>query len=106
MNALLDVRALGVGAAGIGLVEDVSFSVAAGEAFGIVGESGCGKSTTVRAVIRLLAGRLRVTAGSVAFEGVDLARLDEPAMRAGSGRPTSRITSVVRAARPAPEVRA
>jgi len=89
MNTLLDVRALGVGtgdgAAAIRLVEDVSFSVAAGEAYGIVGESGCGKSTTIRAVIRLLAGRLRVTSGSVAFEGVDLVRLDETALQGVRG---------------------
>lgn len=89
MNALLDVRALdvgtGSGATEIRLVEDVSFSVAAGEAYGIVGESGCGKSTTIRAVIRLLAGRLRVTSGSIAFEGVDLARLDETALRSVRG---------------------
>ncbi len=85
MNALLDVRALGVGAGDIRLVEAVSFSVAAGEAYGIVGESGCGKSTTVRAVIRLLAGRLRVTSGSILFEGADLARLDETALQGVRG---------------------
>ena len=85
MNALLDVRGLGVGmgrgAAEVRLVQDLSFSVAAGEAYGIVGESGCGKSTTVRAVIRLLAGRLHVTSGSILFENLDLARLDETALR-------------------------
>ena len=85
MNTLLDVRTLSVGikngTAEIRLVEDVSFSIAAGEAYGIVGESGCGKSTTIRAVIRLLAGRLRVSAGSIAFEGLDLARMDETALQ-------------------------
>ena len=81
MTPLLDVRALSVGAGAVRLVQDVSFRVAAGEAYGIVGESGCGKSTTVRAVIRLLAGRLRVIAGQVLFEGADLAALDEAALQ-------------------------
>ena len=85
MTALLDVQGLSVGmgsgAAEIRLVDDVSFQVGAGEAYGIVGESGCGKSTTIRAVIRLLAGRLRVTAGHVLFAGTDLAQLGEAALQ-------------------------
>ena len=89
MTTLLDVCALGVGmgssSAAIRLVEDVSFSVGAGEAYGIVGESGCGKSTTIRAVIRLLAGHLHVTGGSIVFEGTDLARLDEATLRSVRG---------------------
>ena len=61
MADLLAVEHLGIGIPGkagsVALVEDVSFTVRAGEAYGIVGESGCGKSTTIRAIIRLLAGR-------------------------------------------------
>jgi oligopeptide transport system ATP-binding protein len=49
-------------------VDGVSFSVEKGETLGLVGESGCGKSTTGRAVLRLIAP----TAGSIVFEGVDL----------------------------------
>jgi len=49
-------------------VDGVSFSVEKGETLGLVGESGCGKSTTGRAVLRLIAP----TAGSITFEGVDL----------------------------------
>ena len=46
-------------------VDDVSFSVNEGETLGLVGESGCGKSTTGRCVTRLL----DTTSGNIAFEG-------------------------------------
>jgi peptide/nickel transport system ATP-binding protein/oligopeptide transport system ATP-binding protein len=59
-------------------VDDVSFTVGRGEFLAIVGESGCGKSTVGRLVLRLL----EPTAGSVRFEGEDLLALGEPAMRA------------------------
>ncbi len=55
-------------------VDDVSFSVEKGETLGLVGESGCGKSTTGRAVLRLI----EATAGEVTFEGIDV-------MKAGRG---------------------
>src|SRR4051812_46895569 len=49
-------------------VEDVSFSIASGEAFGLVGESGCGKSTAARALLRLI----EPDAGTVRFRGEDM----------------------------------
>lgn len=52
-------------------VDDVSFDVYKGETLGIVGESGCGKSTTARLINQLI----RPTAGSVKFKGQDLASL-------------------------------
>ena len=58
-------------------VDDVSFSVSRGETLGIVGESGCGKSTTGRAILRLL----EPTGGQVYFDGVDLATLSREEMR-------------------------
>jgi oligopeptide/dipeptide ABC transporter ATP-binding protein len=58
-------------------VDGVSFHVDSGETLALVGESGCGKSTTGRLVLRLLTP----TSGSVHFEGRDLATLSEDAMR-------------------------
>ena len=58
-------------------VDDISFEVRRGETLGLVGESGCGKSTTGRAVIRLR----EATAGKVSFDGVDLFSLKANALR-------------------------
>lgn len=58
-------------------VDDVSFELYEGETLGIVGESGCGKSTTGRAIMRLH----EPTAGSITFDGVELTALDAEAMR-------------------------
>lgn len=58
-------------------VDGISFSVNGGETFGLVGESGCGKSTTARAILNLIPP----TAGSVSLEGRNIAGLGESAMR-------------------------
>ena len=58
-------------------VSEVSFDVVSGETLGIVGESGCGKSTVARAIIRLV----DITAGEVIYEGQDLAGLEGEDLR-------------------------
>jgi oligopeptide/dipeptide ABC transporter ATP-binding protein len=67
-------------------VNGVSLDVGAGETLGIVGESGCGKSVTARAVIGTLPRTARVVRGEVQFDGRDLLRLAERRMRAVRGR--------------------
>lgn len=57
-------------------VDDISFYIRRGETFGLVGESGCGKSTTGRTLIRLY----DVTSGSIEYDGVDISRLNEKEM--------------------------
>jgi peptide/nickel transport system ATP-binding protein len=58
-------------------VDDVSFAIKRGEAFGLVGESGCGKTTTGRAILRLLPA----TSGAVFFEGQDILKLPLSALK-------------------------
>jgi peptide/nickel transport system ATP-binding protein len=59
-------------------VDDVSFQIRRGEAFGLVGESGCGKTT----IGKMLVGLLQPTSGSIIFEGQDLTKLGKKERRA------------------------
>src|ERR1700744_1115784 len=88
MSALLEVKNLKVhfpvkrGMFGqphefVKAVDNVSFSIAPGETVGLVGESGCGKTTLGRAIVRLV----EPTSGSVSLEGTDITQLNGTALR-------------------------
>ena len=62
-------------------VDGISFDIAAGECYALLGESGCGKSMTALGIMRLLPAAARVASGSVNFEGGDLLALPESGMR-------------------------
>jgi oligopeptide/dipeptide ABC transporter ATP-binding protein len=62
-------------------LEDVSFDVMPGQTVGLVGESGCGKTTTLMSVMRLLPASGRITAGKVLFNGTNLLSLSDAQMR-------------------------
>ena len=67
-------------------VEDVTFSVNVGEKVGIMGETGCGKSVTIRSILGLIRPPGRIDTGSVMFAGSDLLKASKPELRAIRGR--------------------
>ena len=71
------IRSRAGGASVLRAVDDVSFTIPKGMSLGLVGESGCGKSTAARCVLRLL----EPTSGEVVFDGLDLRALSGRAMR-------------------------
>jgi oligopeptide/dipeptide ABC transporter ATP-binding protein len=62
-------------------VEDVSFTLRAGETLGLVGESGCGKTTTCLSIVGLLPSAARIVGGQVILNGTDLAKKSRREMR-------------------------
>ncbi len=83
---LLSVRGLGTDFVGLDgsvahALEDVSFDLYPGQTLGLVGESGCGKTTTLLSLMRLLPAAGRIVSGQVLFDGTDLLALSEREMR-------------------------
>jgi peptide/nickel transport system ATP-binding protein len=87
---LLEVDHLSIYFRDHAVVNDLTFSVAAGEVLGLVGESGSGKSLTSLSILRLLDGAARVE-GAIRFDGTDLLRLKPEQMRQYRGRKIAMI---------------
>jgi peptide/nickel transport system ATP-binding protein len=73
------------------VIPGLSFAVRPREAFGLVGESGCGKSTVALAIMRYLGSAGRLTSGRILFEGRDMAALNEDELRMLRGRRVAMI---------------
>ena len=91
VTALLEVDGLSIrfpaGDGGVAMAADrVDLRVEEGATLGLVGESGCGKSVTALALLRLVPEPGRIVAGRILFRGVDLMRLPEKEMRTYRGR--------------------
>ncbi|MGQ0662168.1 MAG: ABC transporter ATP-binding protein [Pseudomonadota bacterium] len=79
---VLSVEGLNLTVAGTPLVEDISFALARGEMLGLVGESGCGKTITALAVMRLVPDPpVKIASGRILLDGTDLLALDAEALR-------------------------
>jgi len=76
-RAALSVQALTVAVGGVTVVRDVDFEVAVGEVVGVLGESGCGKTITAKAILGLLPAGGEITAGGIVFDGANLTALRE-----------------------------
>ncbi len=72
-------------------VEEVSFDIFKGEILGLVGESGCGKSTMGKALMRMIAPPGEISGGQIVFDGEDIMAYDEDQMRDFRGRRVSMI---------------
>ena len=83
--SLLSVRNLSTefksGGRWLEAVSDVSFDLQRGEILGLVGESGCGKSTIAYSLMRLLANNARISSGEVWLDDIDLIAINEQALQ-------------------------
>ena len=75
----------------VSAVDGVSFDIFRGEILGLVGESGCGKSTMGKALMRMIQPPGWISAGQLIFEGEDIMAYDEDQMRDFRGRKISMI---------------
>jgi oligopeptide/dipeptide ABC transporter ATP-binding protein len=80
-DPILEVRGLRLSISGdegvAKILDHIDFTLERGRILGIVGESGCGKSTIIRAIIGILPAGARIEAGTIRFDGEDLLALDE-----------------------------
>lgn len=95
METLLEVKDLRTSffthAGEVKAVDGVGFQVAAGEAVGVVGESGCGKSVTALSIMGLLQYPGRIVSGSINFNGRDLVKVPDKEMQGVRGNEISMI---------------
>jgi peptide/nickel transport system ATP-binding protein len=73
------------------VLRGVSFSIQPGEAFGLVGESGCGKSTTAYAALRYLPRNGRISSGTIMIDGEDVTRMSADRLRSFRARAASMV---------------
>jgi peptide/nickel transport system ATP-binding protein len=94
MSALVEIRDLHVrfsGERNVHAVNGVDLTLQEGETLGLLGESGSGKSVTLRALLRLLPGKRTQITGTVRVDGQDVLALDDEALSAFRGRTVSMI---------------
>lgn len=95
METLLEVRGLGVtyhtNRGNLKALTDIGFQVHRGEIVGVVGETGCGKSTVAAAILHLLPPNGEITAGEILFRGRDLRTANEEELRNMRGRELAMI---------------
>ena len=84
-DVLLEVERLRVALGDVRPVDGIDLTLRTGETFALLGESGCGKSMTALALMRLLPDGGRITGGSVRFHGEELLSLSEASMRSVRG---------------------
>ncbi|MFN2303027.1 MAG: ATP-binding cassette domain-containing protein, partial [Anaerolineales bacterium] len=75
----------------VSAVDKVSFDINKGEILGLVGESGCGKSTMGKALMRMIQPPGQITGGQIIFNGEDIMNYDQNQMRSFRGRKVSMI---------------
>ncbi|WFP62454.1 ABC transporter ATP-binding protein [Mesorhizobium sp. WSM4904] len=80
-----------VGGRNRAVLRNVSFTIGRGEAYGLVGESGCGKSTAALSVVRYLPRNGSITGGSIALDGKDVMKLDAEALRRARAESVSMV---------------
>ena len=95
MEKLLEVKDLHVAFPSkretVRAVDGVSFEVYQGETFGLVGESGCGKSQSLRSILGLLKQPGRITGGQILYRGADIAQMNDRALQKIRGKEISMI---------------